>query len=415
MKTIASPGYSYNIRSSEDLAYTFDDLADNIGGNYSVVVRIACPVDVTVKCGGEYLCSSAEQLNTRASFGSLAFEGENDEVKVLRLNDDSNYELCINGTGDGEMDYTISFADSDGEYSDVRTFEDIPISKGTVIATNTRSSGKTTLNVDTDADGKFDEKYTAGKNGKGRNIGKILFIIISITLGVLILAFAVFEIVMACRNSKYNKICHKCGAAVDDTTKFCIVCGEAVVRKPLFVLPCSASDRPKQTPTAITAKLVVMGICTLITVSVVTVYRSAATTVYKQLRNQELVSAEMLYNSSVEDTEVQKKYLSALTKRYLKQVDSKFSSGDLSEEEVKSIYDTVYQMDMGDASDDAEEKLKELGVVPKRIPKKKKEEEESASSIKPGKKNSFSSYEDDDEDEYEYPFEDYEDYFSLLN
>ncbi len=372
MNDIASPGYSYNVKTSEDMAYAFNDLADNVGGKYSIVVRIACPVDVTVKCSGEVLSSDPEDLSTRASFGSLGFEGENNEIKVLRLDNDTNYEICINGTGEGTMDYSISFADEDGEYSDVRTFSDVPISKGTIISTNTKASGKTVLDVDSDGDGKFDESYTAGKNGKGKVKGKAAKTAAAIIIGILLTVFVIVECIFAYRRSKKNKVCRKCGGVVGKDTRFCRVCGEEVHRVPLW-LP-ETEKREKQSPTVITAKLVAMGICTLITISVVTIYRSAATTVFMQLRDQELVSAERLYDGSVSDSSIQKKYLSFLTERYIKQVNSKCGSGDYSQSSADAVYDSVFQMDMGGASDLADDYLKEHGIEPVRKPKKEKQE-----------------------------------------
>ena len=131
----------------------------------------------------------------------------------------------------------------------------------------------------------------------------------------------IVECIFAYRRSKKNKVCRKCGGVVGKDTRFCRVCGEEVHRVPLW-LP-ETEKREKQSPTVITAKLVAMGICTLITISVVTIYRSAATTVFMQLRDQELVSAERLYDGSVSDSSIQKKYLSFLTERYIKQVNSR--------------------------------------------------------------------------------------------
>ncbi|MBR4626766.1 MAG: VWA domain-containing protein [Ruminococcus sp.] len=360
MNDIASPGCAYNIKDTNDLAFVFDELADSVGGSYSIVVRIACPVNVTVKCGGETLSSDPDNLSTRTSFGSLSFEGDNDEIKVLRLNDDTNYELCINGTGEGEMDYSISFADEEGEYSDVRTFKSIPISSDTVIATNTKSSSKTELKVDSDGDGKFDKTYISGKNGVGKEKGKTLKIVLWILAAVIFTGLLIAELCFARRRSMKNKACSKCGAPLSPEMRFCRVCGEEKHRIPVW-LP-ERAPREKQSPTVITAKLVTMGICLLMTLNVVTIYRSAATTVFDQICDQELVSAQMLYDSSVEDSGMQKKYLSMLTKRYIKQVEEKREAGDFSDSAANSIYTTVFEMDMGAASDLAKDYLEKQGI-----------------------------------------------------
>lgn len=373
MNAIASPGCAYNIKDTDELAFAFEDLADSVGGSSSIVVRIACPVDVTVKCGGETLCSDPEQRSTRASFGSLSFEGDNDEIKVLRLNNEQNYELCINGTGEGEMDYSISFANDDGDYTDVRTFKSVPISSDTIISTNTRSSGKTELNVDTDGDGKFDKIYVAGKNETAKEKGKTLKTVIWIVAAVVITGLLAAELYVAHRRRQRNKVCGKCGAPISPEMKFCRTCGEEV-----HIVPVWFPERPKrekQKPVVVTAKLVTMGICLLITLSVVTIYRSAASTVFDKICDQELVSAQMLYESGVEDSGVQKKYLSMLTERYLKKVENKRKAGDFTDDAANSIYTAVFDMDMGDASDLAEDYLRAQGITPVRTPKKEKKQD----------------------------------------
>lgn len=372
MNDIASPSCSFNIKDTKELEFAFDELADSVGGSSSIVVRIACPVDVTVKCGGETLSSDPDQRSTRTSFGSLSFEGDNDEIKVLRLNNEQNYELCINGTGEGEMDYSISFANDDGDYTDVRTFRSVPISSDTIISTNTRSSGKTELNVDTDGDGKFDKTYVAGKNETAKEKGRTLKIVLWILAAVIFTGLLAAELYVAHRRSQKNKVCGKCGAPIGPEMKFCRTCGAEV-----HIVPVWFPERPKrekQKPIVITAKLVTMGICLLITLSVVTIYRSAASTVFDKICDQELVSAKMLYDSGVEDSDVQKKYLSMLTERYLKKVESKRKAGDFSDDAANSIYTTVFDMDMGDASDLAEDYLRAQGITPVRTPKKEKKQ-----------------------------------------
>ena len=402
MKAIASESCDYNVTDSSDLAYAFNDLADSVSGSYSIVVRIACPVDVTVSCSGETLCSDPEALSTRASFGSLSFEGENNEIKVLRLNDEANYELCINGYGTGTMDYSISFADDDGEYSDVRTFKAIPVSPDTVIATNTKSSGKTTLNIDSDGDGKFDSTYTAGENGSGSKKSNTLAIVFWVSLAVIFTALLGLELYFAYRRSQKNKVCGKCGAAVVPGTKFCRTCGEEIHTVPIW-LP-ERARREKQSATAVTAKLVVMGICLLMTLSVVTIYRSAATTIFNQICDQELVSAQMLYDNSIEDGSLQQKYLSFLTKRYVKQVEDKAESGDISEETANSILTSVAQMDMGGASDTAEDYLKDKGIT---VSKKKRKYREKEETTVPASENRNEQYDPYGQNDYSYEDETY--------
>lgn len=220
LEDIASEGCHYEVDSAENLRFFFNDIADQISGQQYIYIRIACPVDVKVTCNGETLDSSEESLNTRTDFGTLTFEesGEDqseetdtgqdayedtgqsgalfgilnqtqngddreeetdDRIKVLRLKDNTEYDIEIEGTGEGTMDYTIGFMDDTGEYSDFRRFEDINITRTTEIDTVAKSSGDTFLNVDEDGDGRYDLRYRAGANGVGEIVDYTYLIFIA--------------------------------------------------------------------------------------------------------------------------------------------------------------------------------------------------------------------------------------------
>lgn len=214
MEGIASEGCHYEVDDASNLEFFFDDIADQINGQGYIYVRIACPVDVTVTHKGETLTSETDHMNTRTSFGTLTFEeaeeepaqtlqeegqpdaekglfsglfsqesqddgdagtggdGENEKadsrVKILRLKDDAEYDVEIQGTGSGTMDYTIGFMDEEGEYSDFRQFEDIAVSDSTRVDTTARRARTTVLNVDEDGDGRYELKYRAGANETGK-------------------------------------------------------------------------------------------------------------------------------------------------------------------------------------------------------------------------------------------------------
>lgn len=172
LQDMASPGCHYEVQNADDLVYFFDDIAQQIGGANYVYIRIACPVDVSVSKNGETLSSSDESRSTRTSFGSLMFEGEEDEIKVLRLKSDEVYDVDIQGTGDGTMDYAISYMDENGEYTDQRTFSQVPITPKTKIDTDTDDSDSTILELDSDGDGEVDKTYEAGANEEGKEVEK---------------------------------------------------------------------------------------------------------------------------------------------------------------------------------------------------------------------------------------------------
>ena len=168
MESIASPGYHYEVENADQLVNFFNDIADQINGQNYSYVRIACPVDVEVSCGGETLSSVTD--STRTSFGTLTFEagdgdgnGRDDRTKILRLREDgTQYDIVISGNGEGVMNYTAGFMDENGEYTDLREIRDVPITEQTRINANADRNSATTLRVDADGDGRVDQVLTEG-------------------------------------------------------------------------------------------------------------------------------------------------------------------------------------------------------------------------------------------------------------
>ena len=210
MEKIASDGCHYEVSDVDSLVFFFGDIADQINGQKYIYVRIACPVDVSVKYNGETLDSSEKRLNTRTSFGTLTFEDSDaqadknyysqqtdskklndDRVKILRLKEGEDYDIEIEGTGRGRMNYSIGFMNEDGEYTDFRKFNNIKITRNTQIDTVANVSDKTVLNVDEDGDGKYDLVYKAKANEYGEIVdySYIIYIVIGALSVIVLLVF----------------------------------------------------------------------------------------------------------------------------------------------------------------------------------------------------------------------------------
>jgi len=195
MEQIASEGCHYEVSSAEDIVFFFGDMADQINGQKYIYIRIACPVDVSVTYQGQTLSSAEYDRNTRTDFGTLTFEqsedgyanGEDDQIKILRLKDGADYDVRIDGTGHGLMDYTIGFMDENGDYSDLRRFEDIKITKKTVIDTVAAVSDESVLHIDRDGDGEYDKEFAAEKNGYGVEVQRSSTLTIVIVVIVIVL------------------------------------------------------------------------------------------------------------------------------------------------------------------------------------------------------------------------------------
>lgn len=257
MEGIATSGCHYEVENAEDLVFFFGDMAGQISGDEYVYIRIACPVDVTVRSGDEMLSSAEDDYNTRTSFGTLTFEenpDSDDRTKVLRLREGEEYDIEIVGTGEGTMDYTIGYVDENGEYSDMREITDVPITPDTVITTGVDRTAKTVLAVDEDGDGEADQRLSAtGPNvveqpeaAAEKKSLPIVWILIGVAaLFILIAALAILgkrrraEKKAAKARAKKAKskpvnaaapkrFCGKCGSAVPDGSDFCPKCGKRV-------------------------------------------------------------------------------------------------------------------------------------------------------------------------------------------
>ena len=213
LENIASEGCHFEVENADDLIFFFGDIADQINGQKYIYIRIACPVDVTVTYDGETLCSIEENLNTRTAFGSLTFEdnekgtdsSSDNRVKILRLKEGIDYDIQIEGNGNGYMDYTIRFMDDTGEYTDLRKFSDIKITEQTVIDTVATNSDATILNVDENGDGKYDLKYKATENAEGELVNDTYLIYIYIAVGVVAFILVVVAIILIMKHLKSKK------------------------------------------------------------------------------------------------------------------------------------------------------------------------------------------------------------------
>ncbi len=243
MEGIAGEGCHYEVADAESLIFFFGDIADQISGQRYIYIRIACPVDVTVSHMGETLCSTEDEMNTRTDFGTLTFEenenneegetesGEDRRIKVLRLKEGVDYNIRIEANGRGKMNYTIGFMDESGEYSDMREFKNIRISRSTVIDTVASNNEYTTLNVDEDGDGVYDLQYRADVNGRGELVEEDgTWIVIVILCSITFVAIAVFLILRFKKRSLSNKFkyCSHCGAQMPIDANVCGQCGTSL-------------------------------------------------------------------------------------------------------------------------------------------------------------------------------------------
>jgi pimeloyl-ACP methyl ester carboxylesterase len=130
-----------------------------------LVIRIACPINVTIDVNGEILSSDPEMGSTHIPNGRLDFIGDNG-VLIYLEDTGTVCNITIVGTGEGTMDYGIRWYDADNTLTETRSLEAVPITTTTTITTTTDYTGSTVLNIDSDGDGTFDTQWSVDDSGK---------------------------------------------------------------------------------------------------------------------------------------------------------------------------------------------------------------------------------------------------------
>lgn len=169
MLTNQVDGY-HEVVEAENLQFAFGEIAEDIDNGARIVINIACPVDVEIRYNGEILSSAASNYKDTASFGALKLLGKKKDIKVVTLDADKVYDVTLNGTDDGAMDYTINYFDDSDSITDSRGFRSVPITSTTKITSSTDNTAAISLNIDADGDGSVDSVWSAGKNKIGSEV-----------------------------------------------------------------------------------------------------------------------------------------------------------------------------------------------------------------------------------------------------
>jgi len=141
----------------------YTDKYDFIEKGY-YVARIACPVDVSISYDGETLqySSAAQNYSTQTSFGRMDVVGLNDEIKMFCIDENFDYDVFIEGTGQGTMDFELRVFNGRGKQISEYAVYDVPIDKKTVIKT-TIDLNNLYLDIDNDGDGIADSNIRLKK------------------------------------------------------------------------------------------------------------------------------------------------------------------------------------------------------------------------------------------------------------
>ena len=171
MRSLASDSADYyDVTDGSQLVFAFGDIAASVVDGACTVICIACPVDVTIRHEGEMITSSDPDA-LEADFGRITLYGQDNDIKLVRLKAGIDYDIALNGIGEGSMDYSIMHYSSDSQLTDQRSFEDVPLNSSMRGKSTTATDKDTELLVDTDGDGEYGMVWRCGANGSGSVIG----------------------------------------------------------------------------------------------------------------------------------------------------------------------------------------------------------------------------------------------------
>ena len=142
------------------IVFDFEDIADSIGEKDRILIQIHCPVDVQITKNGETL----DKNLLTSSFGRANVSKAKDGHQYLfSLDYATDYRISIQGTGDGVMNFNLTY--KVGGRDDSRSFVGIPITGTTRIHTDsTDLLQDLVLFEDRNGDGVIDQKWVAGAN-----------------------------------------------------------------------------------------------------------------------------------------------------------------------------------------------------------------------------------------------------------
>lgn len=219
LENIAGEGYHFEAGSADELALCFNDIADELIGEKKIYYRLTGPADVAVSYDEEMLSSGAADYNSRSGFGTLTLLGSSDpdeRVTVLRLKAGSKYNVSLSGIGDGTIGYSVGFMDDNGRYTDIRSFQEIPVTPDTLLNGVIDKDSSSALIFDDTEDNDTDAEiistflpepdHEAGKERNVDNAKTNAFVTIAIILSAVIAAAAILTPLLILRSRNKTEV-----------------------------------------------------------------------------------------------------------------------------------------------------------------------------------------------------------------
>ena len=149
---------------------------------YQLVVEVTGPVEMTITHEPE------------ATDPEPVTDADRIPAQTVTLKEGPEYDVRLDGAGEGTVTYTVTLRDPSGEEEDqvLHRFEDIPVDENTVLKTVTSAGSQNTLiSFTKDGEGKeeklrADTAYGSGKNSVGFTVNSQTVILAGVLFLVLI-------------------------------------------------------------------------------------------------------------------------------------------------------------------------------------------------------------------------------------
>ncbi|NLB81255.1 MAG: leucine-rich repeat protein [Clostridiaceae bacterium] len=128
-----------------------------------ITLRLDGNTDIEIERNSEVLSSIGETSSVTSSFGRIDFIGVNASIKMVCLDNHTDYIIRITGNVAENIDYSVRWYNGEEERQNEANFFDILVSETSVITTSAIDKSGTVLYIDDDNDGVVDRTVQANE------------------------------------------------------------------------------------------------------------------------------------------------------------------------------------------------------------------------------------------------------------
>ena len=143
-----------------DKGYSDNDCNHTPTSRSFTVLKLDENADITVEKDGKILSSDSNDFAMLSDFGRLDFIGDENDTKILAIDDDKNYNIKISAKQAGDINYSVRWYNEEENLTEEVDFVNIPVTENTKIVTTADKNADITLDVDVNGDGNDIQEVT---------------------------------------------------------------------------------------------------------------------------------------------------------------------------------------------------------------------------------------------------------------